>query len=138
MLSKKILPQFPLSVFYDGACSVCAAEIEHYLLQNHGGKLRAIDISAPDFDPEPYHVPLAAFMYELHAIDRTGRVFRGVAAFWAIWQAFPPISIYRFMGSFISLPLINPLARLFYKGFARVRPFLPKRKGSCSKGICRQ
>jgi predicted DCC family thiol-disulfide oxidoreductase YuxK len=40
----KVQPLFPIQVFYDGSCSVCATEIEHYLRQDHGGKLLAIDI----------------------------------------------------------------------------------------------
>lgn len=40
-------PRFPLNVFYDGSCIVCAAEIEHYLKKDHGEKLVAIDISMP-------------------------------------------------------------------------------------------
>ena len=137
MPDNKVTPQFPLQVFYDGACSVCVREIEHYLQQDHGGRLRAVDISAAGFDPESYHIPLDAFMYELHAIDRAGRIFRGVEAFRAIWQAFPPLSVYRLMGSLISLPLVDPVARLLYKAFARIRPFLPKRKNSCTNGICK-
>lgn len=138
MSSHQEIPRFPLKVFYDGSCSVCAAEIKHYLQQDHGGKLSAVDISTADFDPEPYRISLDAFMYELHAIDSAGRVYRGVGAFQAIWQAFPLLSVYRLMGSIISLPLVDQVARLSYKAFARIRPFLPKRKSSCSNGICRQ
>lgn len=131
------IPRFPLQIFFDGSCSVCAAEIQHYLQRNHGGRLVAIDIAAADFDPEPYHIPQEAFMHELHAIDSLGNVYRGVEAFRAIWQAFPPLSVYRLMGSIIGMPLIDPVARVAYKVFASVRPFLPKRNSSCSNGICR-
>jgi len=130
-------PRFPVKVFFDGSCSVCAREIEHYLRREQSGKLLAVDISAPDFDPEPYHIPLAAFMHELHAIDSKGNVYRGVEAFLTIWQAFPSLSAYRVLGAIISLPVVNPVAHLLYKGFAAVRSYLPKRKSSCSNGICR-
>lgn len=129
-------PYFPIQVFYDGSCSVCAAEIEHYLRQDHGGRLRAVDISAPDFDPQPYGITMAEFMYELHVIDQRGVVYRGVESFWAIWQAFPAATVYRVLGGIISLPLINPVARMVYRGFARIRPWLPKRH-DCRSGSCR-
>ena len=129
-------PEFPIRVFYDGSCSVCAAEIGHYLRQDHGGKLLAVDISAQDFDPEPYLIPLEAFMYELHVIDQRGEVYRGVEAFWAIWQAFPTSTIYGVMGAVIRMPVVNPVARLLYKGFAQIRTYLPKRK-NCDSGTCR-
>lgn len=130
-------PEFPIRVFYDGSCSVCATEIEHYLHEDHGGKLLAVDISARDFDPEPYHIPLDAFIYELHAIDQRGAVYRGVEAFWAIWQAFPTSTIYGILGVVIRMPVVNPVARLLYKGFARIRRYLPESREACKDGTCR-
>lgn len=130
------LPAFPLRVFYDGSCAICAAEIEHYLDRDRNGSLQAVDVHSPDFDPQSYQIPRSAFMYELHAIDARGRVYRGVEAFRAIWQAFPGSTVYGVMAAVISLPLINPAARLCYRVFARLRPFLPKNH-SCSNGSCR-
>jgi predicted DCC family thiol-disulfide oxidoreductase YuxK len=129
-------PVFPLRVFYDGSCLVCATEIEHYLGKDHGGRLVAVDISSPDFDPLPLMIPMDSFMYELHAIDSNTQQYRGVDAFWAIWQAFPASTLYGILGAFITLPVVNPVACLFYKGFARIRPYLPKRH-SCNSGSCR-
>lgn len=129
-------PDFPLRVFYDGSCTVCSTEIDHYLGKDHGGRLQAVDISAPDFDPEPFRMPLEVFMYELHAIDRNGQIYRGIEAFWAIWQSFPASTVYGIMGSIITMPLVNSVARLLYKSFARIRPFLPKRN-TCRSGSCR-
>ena len=129
-------PAFPVLVFYDGACAVCAAEIEHYLRRDHADRLSAVDISSPAFDPVPYRIPLASFIYELHVIDVQGEVYRGVDAFRAIWQAFPVSSLYCALGRFISLPLIYPVARIVYKGFARIRLYLPKRH-HCAGALCR-
>ena len=129
-------PDFPIRVFYDGSCYVCATEIEHYLGRDHGDRLTGVDISAPDFDPEPLRIPLDVLMYELHAIDRSGRIYRGVEAFWAIWQAFPAATLYGMMGAVITMPLVNPVARLLYRGFAGIRRYLPKRH-TCRSGTCR-
>lgn len=128
-------PEFPLKVFYDGSCIVCATEIEHYRKRDHEERLVAIDISLSGFDPAPYGIPRADFMYQLHAIDRDGRIFRGVEAFQAIWQAFPSSTVYGAMGRIIRLPLVNTLARAGYRLFARIRPFLPKRH-RCDSGSC--
>lgn len=129
-------PHFPVKVFYDGSCSVCAMEIGHYLRQDHGGRLLAVDISAPDFDPVTYSIALETFMYELHAIDQKGSVYLGVEAFWAIWQAFPASTMYGIMAAIIKMPLVNPVARLLYKVFARIRIYLPK-KHDCDSGACK-
>jgi len=120
-------PKFPLRIFFDGSCAVCAREIGHYLRRDKCGRFEAIDISDRDFDPAPYHIPLSDFRHELHAIDSSGTVFRGVEAFWAMWQAFPVTSIYGVLGLMIRLPGINGAARLLYQGFARIRHALPKR-----------
>ena len=61
----------------------------------------------------------------------------GRRAFRAIWQAFPDSTLYGLAGTLISLPLLNPLARLCYKGFARIRRYLPKRHRDCESGTCR-
>ena len=128
-------PEFPIRIFYDGACIVCATEIEHYLRRDRVGRLVAMDISSPDFDPDEYHIPLTDFMYELHVIDRSGTIYRGVESFWAIWQAFPASTVYGLMGTIITAPVLNQIARLLYQGFARIRPYLPKRH-NCTSGTC--
>lgn len=128
-------PRFPLRVFYDGSCIVCATEIEHYLRKDHGDKLVEIDISSPEFDSVPYQISLADFMHQLHAIDQVGQIYKGVDSFRAIWQAFPASTIYGLMGRIIQFPLVNRLARIGYWLFTRVRPYLPKRH-QCDSGTC--
>jgi len=130
-------PDFPLQIFYDGSCSVCAREVERYGRMDREGRLILVDISAPEFNPAPFGIPLAEFMYQMHAIDRSNRVFRGVEAFWAIWQAFPSSTLLGLCGVLISLPLVNPLARLGYRIFAGLRGYLPKRSNGCSSDTCR-
>jgi predicted DCC family thiol-disulfide oxidoreductase YuxK len=130
-------PNFPLQVFYDGSCSVCASEVERYGRRDRDGRLILVDISAPEFDPAPFGITLAEFMYQMHAIDQSGRVFRGVEAFWSIWQAFPTSSLPGLCGKLILLPLFNPLARLCYRIFAGIRGYLPKRRNDCTSGSCR-
>lgn len=129
-------PVFPLRVFYDGGCVVCSTEIEHYLRRDRLERLVAVDISQADFDPAEFGISQQEFMHELHALDRQGTVYRGVDAFWAIWQAFPAGSLYALLGKIITLPIISHCARLAYRGFARVRKYLPKRKQVCADGSC--
>jgi predicted DCC family thiol-disulfide oxidoreductase YuxK len=101
------------------------------------GRLILVDISAADFDLVSHGITLDEFMYQMHAMDNTGRVYKGVEAFWAIWQAFPASTLFGLLGWGITLPLINPLARLCYRGFARIRKYLPKRAVACPGGSCR-
>jgi predicted DCC family thiol-disulfide oxidoreductase YuxK len=119
-------PEFPLRVFYDGGCSVCSTEMKAYRNREYGGRLIFININAPGFDPTPYGIASKAFMHELHAIDREGRVYRGVDALRAIWRAYPASTRYVLLAGLIALPGINFLARQIYRSFARIRNQLPK------------
>ncbi len=130
-------PTFPLKVFYDGACMVCAGEIERYRRRDRAGRLVPIDISHPDFDPRLYGISRQAFQYELHAIDRQGTVYRGIEAFRAIWLAFPDAFPLRALALLVNLPLISFLARRAYRSFARMRHFLPKNRSTCHSANCR-
>jgi predicted DCC family thiol-disulfide oxidoreductase YuxK len=108
-----------------------------YRRKEHGGRLVFVDISTPDFDPTPYGTTLPEFMYEMHAIDRSGEVYCGIEAFRAIWQAFPASTLYGVLGWLITVPGVNHLARLAYRSFASIRKYLPKRKAACQNGTCR-
>jgi predicted DCC family thiol-disulfide oxidoreductase YuxK len=129
-------PEFPMRVFYDGNCIVCAREMTHYRRQDRHGRLLLVDISAADFDARRYGIPLTAFMEQLHVIDARGRIYRGVEGFWAIWQAFPNVTLYGLLGRMITLPIINSCARLGYRGFARLRRYLPKKRRDCTSASC--
>ncbi|KAB0669641.1 DUF393 domain-containing protein [Oryzomonas sagensis] len=133
----KSAPQFPLRIFYDGSCSVCSSAMARYRVKDGGGKLNFIDISAPEFDPVAYGIPLAEFMYQLHAIDRNNTVYRGTDAFGAIWRAFPASTGYGLLATVLSLPGCTAIARLGYRLFARIRRFLPKQNAACADGSCK-
>ncbi|MHC1697695.1 MAG: thiol-disulfide oxidoreductase DCC family protein [Geobacteraceae bacterium] len=128
------LPDFPLTVFYDGSCRVCSTEMIVYMRKDHGGRLEFVDISDPAFNPDGFGISLAEFMFQMHAIDRRGTVFRGVDAFLAIWRAFPGDPWLRVLGALTDFPLVRPLALLAYRIFARLRRYLPKRKAVCRIG----
>lgn len=130
------LPCYPLRIYYDGACRLCAAEITHYLRRDRLQRLVGVDISPPDFDPTPLGLTRAELLHQLHAVAADGTVYRNVAAFCAIWQAFPPTTPYPWLARLIALPVITPLARLGYRLFARYRRYLPRRH-DCSDGSCR-
>ena len=129
-------PAYPLQIFYDGSCSVCAAEMEIYRRKGQEDRLQFVDISAPEFDPAPFGITLNEFMYEMHAIDPENRVYRGVEAFRAIWQAFPTSTRYGLLGALVTLPGVHLLARLAYWSFARTRRYLPKSREVCREGTC--
>lgn len=129
-------PRFPLTVFYDGSCIVCDREVNHYYRRAPQGALRLVDISSGDFDPTAYGKSREDFMAQLHVLDAAGRFYVAVDGFWAIWQAFPASSVYGILGRLVRLPFIEPLARLGYRVFARLRKYLPKTRSRCDDGSC--
>lgn len=129
-------PAFPLQVFYDGSCSVCARQMERYRRKAPGKGLIFVDISDPAFEPSRYGLTGEAFGRQMHAIDRRGRVYRGVEAFRALWLAFPQSNRYRFLAFLFSLAPVNLPARLAYRVFARLRKYLPRTRSSCDTESC--
>lgn len=129
-------PRFPLTVFYDGGCSVCAAEMDRYRQRVPQGLIDFVDISDPDFDPAAFGRSREDFMRQLHVLDSDGRFYRAVDGFWAIWQAFPRASVFGLLGRLVQLPVISSLARLGYRTFARGRRYLPKNRRRCEDDSC--
>lgn len=131
-----MLPAFPLEIFYDGDCLVCATEIEHYRQRNPLQRLRFIDIRSADFQPADYGKTQDEFMARIHVRDQQGQFYTGVEAFLLIWQAYPGGSPYRLLAAVIGLPGINLLARGGYRIFARYRHLLPKKSSPCASDSC--
>jgi len=129
-------PAYPLEIFYDGSCLVCATEIETYRRNNPQGRLAFIDIRGDDFSAATYGKPLEDFLSKLHVRDAEGNFATGVDAFLLIWQVYPSGSRYRLLAAVIGLPGIKLLARWGYAIFARYRHLLPKRKSDCADGTC--
>ena len=126
-------PRYPLTIYFDGACRVCSAEMEHYRRKEHGGRLLFVDISSPEFRPRKPGPSLADFMARMHVQDAGGRFFTGVEAFQVIWRACPEPWLHQ-AARLLNLPGIKQCARLGYALFARYRYLLPKKP--CTDGRC--
>lgn len=126
--------RYPLKIFYDGACRICSAEMEHYRRKDHGGRLLFVDISSPGFSPVESGPTLVDFMARMHVQNAEGRFFAGVEAFQVIWRACPEPWLHKAAAA-LSLPGIKQCAELGYALFARYRYLLPKRK--CTDDNCR-
>jgi predicted DCC family thiol-disulfide oxidoreductase YuxK len=110
-------------VFVDGNCIVCDWEIGHY--KRLAPELfEIVDISAPHFNAADYSLTAAAVNKNMHVLTPDGDLKIGVDAFAHIWSR---IEKYKMASKLIKGPLINPLAKLGYKAFASLRPYLPKK-----------
>ena len=119
-------------VFYDGDCYLCSSEMDHYRRRDKDGRLDLCDIADPHFDAAAFGLTQEAVQREMHAQLPDGRIVRGVDAFIAIWDVLPGYGVLsRIVGG-----TLRPLFHLGYQVFARVRPYLPRRKARCADGAC--
>ena len=123
-----------LTVYYDGGCPLCSREIEHYRQKDTAGRLRLVDIAAPDFDARAAGVDAQAVNKLFHVRLPDGTLVTGLAAFTAIWDVLPGFGA---LTRAARLPLISPLLRSGYRVFAALRPYLPKQHPTeCNNGTC--
>lgn len=114
---------YPLTLLYDEACPLCKLEIDNLKARNGEGLLRFVDVSAPDFDPAPYGVPLSDMLALIHAVKGDGSVVRGVEVFRLAYDAVGLGWITRPTG----WPLLKPLFDRAYVHLARHRYFVSRR-----------
>ena len=114
---------YPLTIFYDGACGVCSTEITYYR-SIADQRIRFVDITALDFDAESFGKTVDDFQKKLHARDANGQYFTGVEAFRQLWDALPS-PFYPLLSTIVGLPGLHLAARTGYAILARFRHFVP-------------
>lgn len=108
----------PVTVYYDGACPLCVAEMAHYRRQDREGRLRLIDVSQGDA-ALPSGLSRQAALARLHVVDSEGRLRSGAAAFAALWRAVPA---WVWLGRIAQTRLAGSLLEGLYRLFLPVRP----------------
>ena len=119
-----------LTVFYDGACPVCAFEIAKLRQRDGRGCLHAVDISAPGFAADGHGFRQSALEASIHVVARDGEVLRGAEALRRVYRAVG-------LGWLVAptaWPGLRALSDLAYRAFATRRrsisallaPLLPR------------
>lgn len=113
-------PMSELSVYYDGACPLCRAEIAHYRRCRGAEALSFVDVSttAPG-EGLSCRQALARF----HVREAGGQLLSGAAAFARLWRALPG---WRWLGRLVAMPLVLPVAEAAYRAFLPVCPRLAR------------
>lgn len=107
-----------ITVFYDGACGLCAKEINHYEKIAPRGVFEWVDITRDMTAFEGLGYTQEDGLRALHALDENGGMHKGVDAFIVIWAQ---LSRWRLLALFVSLPGIHFMAAFLYKHFANWR-----------------
>lgn len=123
---------YPLTVFYDGACPICAREMALMKRLDKTQHLTLLDFSLAGFDAAPAGLAIADLSAVIHAQWADGTVITGVAVFRAIWEA---VGL-RCLSRLSRLPLIAPLIVKAYAWFAKNRLWLTGRNNACQGNAC--
>lgn len=114
-------PAPSLTVYHDGACPLCAAEIALYRRAAGAEAVGFVDASgegAPAAD-----LPREAALARFHVRDARGELLSGAAAFAALWRVLPG---WRWLGRLVASPVLLPLAEAAYRGLLPLRPRLAR------------
>jgi len=113
-------PQWPLALYYDGSCPLCAQEIR--LLRRHADpqRLILIDISLADFHAESLGLNQQALENLLHARFADGQWLTGLDATLWSWRA----AGLGFWATPLTWPALRPLLNRAYHLFCWLRPHL--------------
>lgn len=108
------------TVFFDGSCRLCRAEIGYYHRQDQAGALCFVDVSDPGaVTPEGITQRRAMDRFHVRASD--GSVLSGAAAFVEVWTRLPN---WRWAARAASLPGALAALALGYRMFLPVRPII--------------
>lgn len=113
-----------ITVYYDGLCRLCDAEIAHYKKSEGSGKINFVDITLQSFDPAAEGLDPFAVHKVMHVRRADGSLATKVDAFIEIWKMLPR---YQWMARLASGRALRPVLDIGYEGFAKVRPYLPKK-----------
>lgn len=117
---------YPITIFHDGSCPICRLDVAHLQSRNDGGRLRFIDISAPDFDPASYGITHDEFAAQIRAQLPDGTLITGMDVFRRAYRA---VDLDWVVAPANWGPLKAP-ADALYRLFARNRPAISQRFGS--------
>jgi len=108
------------TVFFDGACPLCAAEIDFYRKRRGAERLTLVDVSTCPDGTVAEGLTTDEARKRFHVLRDDGRIVSGGQAFTAIWSSLPSFSWLSWI--FRARPLAWVLDRA-YDIFLRWRPF---------------
>ena len=120
LANPQTIPMTDLTVWYDGACPLCRAEIAVMRRLDARGAIRFVDVSAPGGEACP--LDRRALLARFHASEN-GKLLSGAAAFAAMWRAIP---LLRPLGLLARSPAVLRVLEAAYLLFLRVRPALQR------------
>ncbi|MEP7301214.1 MAG: DUF393 domain-containing protein [Caldimonas sp.] len=122
---------YPLTLFYDAACPICALEMDHLRQRDLDHHLRLVDISAADFDPARHGLSAPALDAEMHALWADGSLLRGLAA---LRVAYPAVGLGWLLRP-TGASWLRPVFDAAYRTFARHRRPISRALAPCIEAL---
>ena len=119
-----------LTVYYDGGCPLCQAEINHYRKQAGADNICFRDVSISE-EKLAGDLTKEQAMKRFHVRGNDGLLFSGAAAFVAVWSTLPR---WKWAARLAALPGILILLEIAYRLFLPVRPILSSLFGRFARG----
>jgi predicted DCC family thiol-disulfide oxidoreductase YuxK len=117
------------TVYFDGSCPLCRAEIGYYRRKDHFGALCFIDVSKTDA-AVPAGLSQQRAMERFHVRAGTGQLLSGATAFVEVWARLPR---WRWAARAAALPGAMAALEFGYSVFLPVRPFISRLVGKMQK-----
>jgi predicted DCC family thiol-disulfide oxidoreductase YuxK len=117
--------RYPLTVFYDASCPLCATEMHALRDLDKAGRIELVDCSAPEFCDEGLladGITRSSLLRRIHARDAHGRWVVGLDAFEAVYRAAGLDNVARIWAD----PRWRPLFDRLYPWIARYRQLLSR------------
>lgn len=121
------------TVYFDGSCPLCRAEIAHYRKVDRHEVLSFVDVSDKDARL-PEGLSPARAMARFHVRDADGRLLSGAAAFVEVWSRLPR---WRWAARTAALPVAMAVLEAGYRLFLPVRPLFSRLIGGVLKRLTR-
>ena len=113
-----------LTVYYDGACPLCAAEIRLYRRSEGAGQVAWIDVSAEGPAELGPGLTRETARARFHVRRPDGTLVSGAAGFAALWAVLPR---WRLLARLARLPGVLGLGEVAYRLFLPLRPWIARR-----------
>ena len=114
-----------LTLYYDGQCPLCVAEIEFLQSRSTKEQLAFVDVTQTGFESEGHNISCEAAMAQIHGRTADGQVLVGVPVFAAAYKlARLPV-----LAWLLSRRWLMPLLQPAYVLFAKHRQAISKRIG---------
>ncbi len=126
-----------LTLYFDGKCPFCAAEMQRLANWDRNARLTFIDIAMPGFDPAHLNATMDELNLQLYSLTADGKVLVGIGSM---------LAAYTLVGRGalvwpLRVPLLRDVLSYLYCLFARNRYKISALLGykaapTCADGVC--